>query len=397
MTTDANHAAALPIPGADAQAHSAHVAAALKNTIQQTGPLTFGEFMQFVLHAPGFGYYSVGNEKFGAQGDFITAPEISDLFAQSVARQIQPVLRETGGDVLEFGAGTGRLACALLNAPELQEKSWQHYYILETSAELAARQRDQLHAALDKDRFAKLQWVQSLPDSFCGVMLANEVVDAMPVERFVVERSGDAPRQQFVNVSEERLEVIVRPACQDLIDSVMTLQNSLGYDFPQGYCSEFNLVLTPWLEALSVSLQHGLLLLIDYGCTEKEYYLTERDQGTLRCYYQHRVHTEPLLYPGLQDITADVNFTQVAKTATEAGFDLHGYTSQACFLLGNGLLEHASNRAPENEQARYRLAQEIQTLAGPAQMGERFQVMGLSKNLDLDLQGFAQADYSHRL
>jgi len=397
MALDNSPNTTLPLPSSRALAHCERVQAAIRRSILEQGPLAFGDFMQFVLHAPGFGYYAAGNEKIGAQGDFITAPLISELFARCLAQQLRPVLQETAGDVLEIGAGTGDLALSILRSSQLADVNWGRYFILEPSADLAQRQVNLLQQGLPADTFSRLEWLNQLPQDFSGCVVANEVVDAMPVEQFLISRSDSAVLQCCVDLIDDELCLSTQAASQPLCDAVATLESELGYAFSPGYCSEVNLLLAPWLRSLSSAIKRGLLLLIDYGYPAKEYYLPERERGTLRCYYRHFVHEQLLLYPGLQDITADVDFTRAAKAAVAAGFELHGYTSQAQFLLGNGLLEHAESVQPGNDQERFQLAQQIHTLSSPAAMGDRFQVMGLSKSLELDLQGFSQADFSHRL
>jgi len=386
----------LPRPDEAALAHCQRVKDELRLSIEQHGPLALGDYLQFVLHAPGYGYYACGNEKIGPQGDFITAPMVSTRFAECLAQQISPVLQVTSGDLLEIGAGTGQLALSLLQSSKLID--WQgHYYILESSADLACRQANMLKADLPAKVFKRISWLAKLPTNFNGVILANEVVDSMPIEQFVIPKNGSTVAQRAVDCRSGVLCIIEQPAAQPLCNAVEQLQISLGRNLVGEYCSEINLLVEPWLESLSAILHSGLLLLIDYGYPAQEYYLAERDKGTLRCYYRHFMHEDLLLYPGLQDITADVDFSRVARAAIGAGFELHGFTTQAHFLIANGLLDIAESEQPQNDQERFILAQQIHTLSNPAAMGERFQVMGLSKALDITLQGFSGADFSHRL
>ena len=385
----------LPEPQQDARAHSLRVKHSIGSAIEKDGPLTFAEYMQMALYAPGLGYYMSGNQKFGAAGDFVTAPETSKLFGCCVATQILQVLQQTGGDILELGAGTGRLCASILQTLSATDSVPPQYLILEPSAELSLRQQILLEATLSAELFSCCKWVTTLPDSFVGVIVANEVVDAMPVERFVV--GADALQQVYVDQSDDGLRLTLQPATESVVSPVATIGNYLPEALPPGYCSEINLLVAPWINAIAHSLSRGLLLLIDYGYPQKEYYLAERTTGTLRCFYQHLVHHDALKFPGLQDITADVDFTLIAMAATSAGLDLHGYTSQAQFLLGCGLIEHATAAAAATGKERYLLAQQVKTLSMASAMGERFQVMGLSKDLNLELSGFSRFDLSHRL
>ena len=408
MSTDV-----LPVPDPAALTHSQRVKDALLASIQAEGPLSFGDYMQFVLYSPGFGYYMNGSEKIGVAGDFVTAPAVSPLFGSCLARQAAQVLDITGGDILELGAGTGELALSVLSSlHDTGERPPNRYAILEPSAELAARQRELLNSRLPAESFQRIEWLSELPHEFVGVIIANEVLDAMPVERFVLSpgstssHSGlsdaspvvsDEVGQMFVSVAQDQLCTLVQPAAPVIEAEVRQLQRELQHPLPVGYCSEVNVLLEPWLRSVAESISCGLVILIDYGFPENEYYLPDRSQGTLRCFFRHHVHADALLYPGLQDITTDVNFTQVARSASRVGLELHGYTSQAQFLIGNGLTEHAARLPANSETERYRIAQQVNTLSSSTAMGDRFQVLGLSKCLDADLHGFIRVDFSHRL
>jgi len=385
---------ALPVPDKHALEHSQRLQSQLKERLA-TEPMSFADYMSAVLYTPGLGYYMAGSPKFGAGGDFITAPEISPLFGASLAVQCREVLADIGGGILELGAGNGRLAAGLLNAlsdiPNLQ------YSILEPSAELQRRQRDFLKQILTPGQFERLRWIVQLPESFKGIVVANEVMDAMPVERF---RMTNEVQQLFVKVdSNQRICDYCQPATVALKEAVVALETDLGYRLPAGYTSEISLLLSPWIKSLAATLEQGVVLLIDYGYPRREYYLPERNQGTLACYYRHRMHDDPYYLPGLQDITAHVDFTCVAEAAVQADLSLLGYAAQSAFLLANDLLllADAEMSAATREMDRIAVAQAVKTLTLPGEMGERFQVIALGKNHDCSLRGFQQQDLSHRL
>ncbi|MBX2881065.1 MAG: SAM-dependent methyltransferase [Granulosicoccus sp.] len=384
------------MPDSAAQAHSVKVQEAIKQQISAVGPIPFSTFLQLVLHEPGLGYYATGSQKLGEGGDFVTAPELSPLFGQCLAVQCQEALTETGGDILEIGAGSGQLALSILTSLGASGVEFAgHYLILETSADLAQRQQQLLADSLAPSVMDRCRWLTGLPSEFTGVVLANEVIDAMPIERFVI--AADGVKQWFVAQKDNELLVALQPASPEVLEAVKHLQADLPAPLPVGYCSEVNLLLQPWVRGLSDSMIRGLCLLIDYGYPRTEYYLPDRMSGTLRCYFQHRTHDNPFWYPGAQDITCDVDFTALAEAADAAGLALHGYTSQGQFLLGNGLAEQGKLSADASDGERFALARDIQTLTMASGMGERFQVMGLSRDLDASLSGFSGFDQSHRL
>lgn len=352
--------------------------------------------MQLALYAPELGYYSGGLQKFGEGGDFITAPEVSSLFSQCIARQLQQVLNVIEApDVLEFGAGSGVMAADVLIELERLNALPEHYYIIELSAELRERQKQTITERA-AHLLASVQWLDTLPEAaFQGVIVANEVLDAMPVECFRI-REGAAEQLRVVAKDDQLLPAYVL-AGDTIIEQVRTIEQRRGEAFHDGYCSEFNPAIYPWLASLCDVLDRGLVLLIDYGYPVQEYYLDERDNGTLICHYKQRAHADPLWYPGLQDITAFVDFSAVACAAVEAGFDISGYTSQAMFLLGCGLAELHQASVTDDPRQQLLLAQQIKTLTLPSEMGERFKAMALSKSIDLSLAGFEMQDYRNRL
>jgi len=390
----------LPLPDADALAHSDQFAAALRDEIRaQGGAIPFSRFMELCLYAPGWGYYSAGASKFGPAGDFTTAPEMGSLFAATVANALAPVFAQIGPQarLLELGGGTGAFAEALLlRLAELQALP-ARYAILEPSADLRERQRERLNQQLPPELAGRVEWVdRPFDDDWEGVVFANEVIDALPTPRFVMI-DGE--------VHEETVELdagggFVRgsqPADMLLGGAVRHLERYLERPFAAGYRSEVLPQLPYWLQAVAGGLQRGALLFVDYGYTRAEYYQEDRDDGTLRAFLRHHVHNDVHLWPGLQDITASVDFTAMAEAGLHAGFDLAGYCSQASFLLGNGLdqvLALADERT--DEVGRVQLREEVKKLTLPSGMGERFQVIGLQREVDFE-PAFELGDLSWRL
>ena len=368
----------------------------LEECNQSPAGIPFSRFMQLALYTPGLGYYSSGSRKFGEEGDYITAPEVSSLFSRCVARQLQQVLNVIEKpDVLEFGAGSGVMAADVLIELDRLDALPEHYFIIELSAELRERQQQTI-AAMAAHLLARVQWLDTLPETrFQGVVVANEVLDAMPVECFRI-REGDVEQLRVVATDDQLLPAYAT-AEDTIIEQVRSIEQRRGRAFDDGYCSEFNPAINPWLASLYDVLDRGMVLLIDYGYPVQEYYLDERDNGTLICHYQQRAHADPLWYPGLQDITAFVDFSAVASAADEAGFDISGYTSQAAFLLGCGLAELHQASLSDDPRQQLLLAQQIKTLTLPSEMGERFKAVALSKNIDLSLTGFVMQDYRNRL
>ncbi len=349
------------------------------------GAIPFRRFMELALYAPGLGYYVAGASKFGAAGDFVTAPEISPLFGRLLAAPCAQVLeRLGGGDLLEFGAGTGAMAVQVLSRLEELGRLPDHYFILEVSPELRQRQARTLEAQVPH-LASRVEWLEGLPHDFSGVMLANEVLDAMPVERF---RKGDTGvERQWVAWEEKRLLAQWRDAEGELAAALAAIEAEVG-ELPPGYRSELNPSLAPWLTAVAESLRQGLLLLIDYGYPRREYYHPQRHMGTLRCHFRHHAHDDPLLLPGLQDITAHVDFTAVAEGGRQAGLERLGYATQARFLLGCGLDRLLAESDPLQVADHLTLVQGVKQLVSPTGMGEQFKVMALGKGVEGELAGF---------
>jgi SAM-dependent MidA family methyltransferase len=383
-----------PLQPEEAQ-HGALVLQAVRAAIAaQGGWLAFDDYLRIVLYGPGLGYYSAGSAKFGRGGDFVTAPELSDLFGRCVARQCAQVLQLTGGDVLELGAGSGALAVAVLSTLQHLERLPGHYYILEVSADLRQRQQQRL-ATLPAALRARVQWLDALPTvPIAGVMLANEVADALPFKRFVI--AADELLERGVALSAQHAVIDAdRPADAALCAQVGQIAESLSAPWPPAYVSELCPLLQPWIAALGAMLSQGTVLLIDYGLSRREYYHPQRVSGTLRCHFRHRAHQQPLLYPGLQDITAWVDFTRVAEAAGDAGLEVAGYCTQAAFLLASGIEEDLATGEPGIAHAQR--ASQARQLLLPDAMGETFKVMALARGLDSPLLGFAYQDLRRSL
>ena len=384
----------LPIPSAEALGHSQSLVSRLREEIAQNDSwIDFARYMTLTLYAPGLGYYSGGAQKFGLAGDFVTAPEISPLFAQCLAGQVAQVIGETQGDLLELGAGTGRLALELLLELQRLGSLPTRYQILEVSAHLREVQQATLMAKLPPELYARLEWLDQLPPSFDGVVLGNEVLDALPVH--LVGR-GDGFFERGVASDGGALVWADRSDLPANLRAVVErLPMPEGY-FPEGYLTEVCPAATGLLASLAQMLRSGLLLFVDYGFPRREYYHPQRDHGTLMCHYRHHAHGDPFLYPGLQDITAHVDFTTIAEAGVANGLRLAGYTTQAQFLINCGITERLA-RSPADTGAYLQLASQAQKLLSPAEMGELFKVLALSKAYDTPLLGFSRGDKSHTL
>jgi SAM-dependent MidA family methyltransferase len=388
----------LPTPPPENQARSDALAQKIRQTLKRHGSLSFAHFMQMALYTPGLGYYSSGLPKIGAQGDFITAPEISPIFSRCLARQAAQVLTSLEQpNVIEFGAGKGTMAKDILLELDALQQPVEHYFIVELSADLRARQEDTLKTLPDA-LFEKVVWLDQLPKKpMEGVIIANEVLDAMPVEKLRLEADQSLRGYVTYNESKQRFEWEYHPVTDPTLQKAANgILSQIGHPPSQGYETEINLNIQPWLQSISDFLTHGALLLVDYGYTRREYYQPARRMGTLRCHYQHRAHSDPFFYPGLQDITAHVDFTAVAESAFDAGFKVAGFTTQAHFLMGSGLLEMSGDPEMDITES-LKIAQQIKTLTLPDEMGESFKVIALTKGCDLSLMGFKLRDLRHQL
>lgn len=386
----------LPALSPEEAAHSARLGERLQEEIARAGGwIGFARYMQLALYEPGLGYYCAGARKFGAAGDFITAPEVAPVFSRCLAVQCAEVLQTLGGgDLLEFGAGSGVMAATLLEELERRDALPRRYFILDVSADLRQRQHETIAAAVPR-LLGRVEWLDRLPDGLEGVVVANEVLDAQPVERFMwrdgaVHSLGVAWEHCGPAWSEA-------PAPARLAEAVRLLERDTGAAWPDGYTSEINPGLADWVLAVAGTLARGVMLFVDYGLPRREYYAPARSDGTLLCHFRHRFHDDPFARPGLQDITAWVDFTAVAEAAQAAGLDLAGYTTQAHFLIGNGIGEFVANVADLDVVERVNLSRQAMLLTLPGEMGERFKAIALARGYDAPLRGFVVRDLRHTL
>lgn len=386
----------LPAPTPEEQEHQAKLISLLQQNCQRTGKMTFADFMTKALYAPGLGYYSAGLVKLGADGDFITAPMISPLFSQALGSQCQQLITALGTHtcIMELGAGTGCMASDIMHFLAKQNTLPEHYYILEISADLKARQQAYLQKHC-QDFFQRFIWLESLPQKpFTGIILANEVIDALPCHLFKIGENNKV-LEGYVNVEDSPSMLFEPPKTPGLEEAIAALQQRLDRKLEIGYTSEIHLSLPAWIKSLSACLNQGAMLFIDYGFPSHEYYHPSRHMGTLMCHYRHQAHADPLQHIGLQDITTHVDFTALAMASVQNGLEVAGFTHQGAFLINNGITTLAENAA--NDTQRFTFSQQIQKLTHPHEMGELFKVMALSKGFDEPLKGFAVFDQRHRL
>ncbi len=386
----------LPEPDAESAAHSERVAEFIRDRIAAAGgSISFAEYMQHALYAPGLGYYVAGSSKFGAAGDFVTAPEISNVFGRVIARQAAEVLATIdGGAVLEYGAGSGRLAASMLGA--LQEFGMlpPRYEILEVSADLRQRQECLLRDEVP-DLVSRVHWIDAPPREFSGVIVANEVLDAFPVERF--RRVEGGVQQLRVTERDGSFALVTADAPTILRDAVAVIEEDLGGTLPAGYESEVSLGVHEWVAGLGGTLQRGVAFLFDYGVSRREYYARDRDTGWLRCHFRHHAHANALLLPGIQDITAWVDFTAVAAAAVESGMEVAGFTPQAGFLMNGGLDLELQSMASLSPQEQLELSAQVKHLTLPGAMGENFKCMALRRGAVKVPSAFRLTDRTHTL
>ena len=383
----------LPQPSAEALEQSAALVARLQTLIEtQGGWIPFSSYMAEALYAPGLGYYSGGARKFGPGGDFITAPELTPLFGQALASQVQQVMSLSAPHIIEAGAGTGLLAADLLLELEHLGALPERYDILEVSGELRERQFDTL-AAKAPHLAGRVHWLDNLPERFSGALVANEVLDVMPVHLVAWRPEGIFERG--VSHRDGRFVWADRPVAGRVAEAAAALALPLPGDGE--YVSELNLAGRAWVAEWAARLEQGAMILIDYGYPRAEYYLPSRSTGTLLCYFRHHAHGDPFLWPGLNDITAFVDFTAIAEAGFEGGLDVMGYTDQANFLFNCGVLDCLARRAPEDGADYIRASKAVQRLTGPHEMGELFKVIALSRNIGQPLIGFRRGDRLHSL
>lgn len=377
-----------PPLSAEEAAHSRALLERIAAEVRAAGGwLSFERFMALALYAPGLGYYSAGSVKLGAGGDFVTAPEVSDLFSRCVAAQCAELLAP-GGEILELGAGTGRMAEVVLRELGARGQLPARYAILEVSADLADRQRRRI-AALPAALAERVVWLERLPERpFEGVILANEVLDALPCRRIAIERG--AILELGVTIEGARLIERSAPADAELTAEWTRLIAQLPAPLAEGYVSEICLRVAPWLAGVAECLTRGAVLLFDYGLPRAHYYHPQRLTGTVRCHFKHRVHDDPYVNLGVQDITAWVDFTRVAEAAEACALQVAGFATQAAFLLGTGIERLVGETDDTLEHARR--AGEARRLLLPGEMGEAFKVMALTRGFDRPLGGFALQD-----
>ncbi|HET7834042.1 MAG TPA: class I SAM-dependent methyltransferase [Gallionella sp.] len=380
----------LPAPSPEAAKHSARLTEFIQHEIAaHDGWISFARYMELALYAPGLGYYTAGAHKFGEAGDFITAPELSPLFGRTLARQVAEIMAHSAPHLLELGAGSGKLAVDLLGELERLGSLPERYAILEVSADLRARQQELLRERLPH-LFERVQWLDALPESFSGAIVANEVLDALPVHLLhwhdgaVVERGVANGTHGFV--WQER--AISEPALLEAAQKI---------EVPDDYVSEICLAARGLVNSLAQRLEKGALLFIDYGFGAREFYHPQRNRGTLMCHYRHHAHDDPFFLPGLQDITAHANFTDVAECAIDAGLELLGYSSQAFFLMNCGITDLLRETSPEDVRAYQPVAAQLQKLTSHAEMGELFKVIALGRDLPAPLCGFKLGDLTRTL
>jgi SAM-dependent MidA family methyltransferase len=379
----------LPAPDDAARAASARLGALIRADIEARGGwMPFDAYMQLALYAPGLGYYSAGSRKFGAAGDFVTAPELSPLFGRCLARQVAEVLAQDVPDVLEIGAGTGALPVVLLTELAALGRLPERYLILEVSADLRERQRETLAARAPR-LIDRVQWLDRLPSQLAAAIIGNEVLDAIPTH--VVHTRSGAIEELGVAIVEDGFGWAARAAQGEVLEAAAALA------LPDDYRTEITLAAPAFVHTCGRLLKRGALFFIDYGFPAHELYHPQRNEGTLMCHYRHHAHSDPFMLVGLQDITAHVDFTAVAHAGAAAGLELLGYASQAQFLVNCGITELLA-QVPASDAAAYApLAGAAQQLLSPSEMGELFKVIALGRGIAPPLAGFVSGDRSHRL
>jgi len=375
----------LPEPSADARAHSARVAAHLRDEIARAGGwIGFARFMELALYAPGLGYYMAGARKLGPDGDFTTAPELGAVYGHTLARAAAAALAAPDDEILEIGAGSGALAASLLEALQHLGRLPRRYLIVELSPELRARSRDTL-AARVPHLMERIAWLNGLPPAVSGFVIGNEVLDAMPVH-VVRTRAGAIEEAGVASGPGGAFEWAYRPADGELARAAQAL------DLPDGYVTEIGLVARAFVASLARTIERGVALFVDYGFPRREYYHPQRGRGTLMCHYRHRAHADPFFLPGLQDITAHVDFTAVAEAARAGGAEVLGYTTQAQLLVNCGLTEVMAGVPPDDAQRYLPLAAAANKLTSPSEMGELFKAIAFGRGVADGLAAFRAGD-----
>ncbi|MBI2802498.1 MAG: SAM-dependent methyltransferase [Gammaproteobacteria bacterium] len=388
----------LPDPSADEIALSKVLVATIVDELRtRDGFMPFERYMELALYAPGFGYYVAGARKFGRAGDFVTAPELSPLFGACLATQCAATLTTLGGGhIIEFGGGSGRLAASILRALATLDALPKSYSIIELSPELRRRQHAYLTVEIP-ELVSRVTWLNGPPATpLAGIVIANEIIDALPVTLFRAARSGVTERGVGVD-ADGVLVLRERPASRELEANVAARQQAAPAPWPESYCSEINHRQRWWLADLEHFLARGVVVLADYGYPAAEYYHSDRSEGTLQCYFRHRVHSDPLWYPGLQDITAAVDFTALADAAVDAHFQVEGFAEQAAYLLSLGVTERLAAHSGGSDLRRHQMTQAVKTLLLPHAMGTRAKFLVLSCDYAGPILGFTVRNDLHRL
>jgi SAM-dependent MidA family methyltransferase len=380
----------LPLPSPEAAAHSARLVEFIRSDIAASGGwISFARYMELALYAPGLGYYSAGSHKLGEAGDFITAPELSPLFGRTLARQMAEIMVNSTPHILELGAGSGILAVDMLAELESLGSLPERYAILEISAELRERQQELMRKRLPH-LLHRVHWLDALPEKFSGAIVANEVLDALPVH--VVHWRDSAITEHGVVASDNGFRWQEHTISDDQL-----LAAAQNISVPDDYVSEISLAARGLINSLAQSLEQGAMLFIDYGFGAREFYHPQRNRGTLMCHYRHHAHDAPFFLPGLQDITAHVNFSDLTECGIDAGLELMGYTNQAFFLMNCGITKLLQDTSPENLRDYLPLSSQLQKLTSPAEMGELFKVILLGKKMANSWCGFANGDFTRTL
>ena len=383
--------ASLPKPDQLSAEHSKKVAHHIRSKIRKAGgQISFAKFMHEALYSKGLGYYNAGLIKFGRDGDFITAPEVSTIFGRVLAKQCIEVLDQIeNGGILEFGAGSGKLAVDILSVLDEKNSLPRTYNIFEISPDLVERQKNKLKNDVPH-MLDRVNWLSEIPSNFEGVVIANEVLDALPVERFIKRKSGIY--QLFVSLKGDTFVWAEEKASDKLLKEVTFIEDEIGKSFPIGYQSEINFAARSWVDYLGTFIKYGVVFLFDYGVSRREYYAIDRNDGWIRCHYRHYAHNNPLILPGIQDLTSWIDFSAIAHSAYEAGLNIMGYQNQSQFFLGGGLENEILRIANFPIDEKIKLLNEIKILTLPNEMGENFKFMALGQGNINSLTTFDYAD-----
>ena len=368
----------------------------IDHQIEKTGNrISFRDFMQYALYEEDLGYYASKKEIIGVNGDFITAPEYGEIFSNSIAKQCAVIINEIeGATILEYGAGTGALAVGILKKLSDMGCMPEHYLIIEISANLINHQKRKLKEEIP-ELTSIVSWVSSVPEEFSGIVIANEVADAFPFERFV--RTDNQVLQVCIAKDEEKFEYDLIPADKKLCDYVLSLEKIIGRKLDHGYLSEVSFEAQDWVKEIACKIKSGVFFILDYGVSRNEYYAPNRNQGWTRCHFMHHAHNEPLIYPGIQDITTWVDFSILSEIATDNGMKINGFLNQSQFIINSGIEESFHNFDQLELKAQIELSRQIKLLTLPDQMGENFKCLGLSKNFILNNNLFKSRDRAYVL